>query len=66
MFEHPFTEDPHNEDNIIEVDVRPPIVICLSSIFARLVLAWDDIWDYPNWVLNKAILSDPTSSVLVF
>ena len=48
MFEHPFREDPNNEDNFIEVDTRAPLVVFLSGVYTRLVLAWDDVWDNPN------------------
>lgn len=48
VFEHPFREDPNNEDNFIEVDTRAPLVVFLSGVYTRLVLAWDDVWDNPN------------------
>ena len=66
VFEHPFTEDPNNEDNFIEVDTRPPLVICLSGLYLRLVLAWDNIWDNSNWVLTKSIPLEPVSSARVY
>ena len=42
---HPYTEDPEREDNFIEADARPPIVICLSDLYSRFLVSWSDYWE---------------------
>ena len=44
-FDHPFTEDPDREDNFVEADTRPPIVIYLSDLYSRVLISWSDYWE---------------------
>ena len=44
-FDHPYIQDPEDEENFIEVDTRPPCVIWVDTLYTRLVVAYGDYWD---------------------
>ena len=44
-FEHPFTEDPEREDNFVEADTRPPLVIYLCDLYSFVLISWSDYWE---------------------
>ena len=43
--EHPYIQDPEDEENFIEVDTRAPIVIWVDYWYTRLVVKIGDYFD---------------------
>ena len=44
-FDHPYIQDPENEENFVEVDTHAPLVIWVVNIYTGLVVKIADYWD---------------------
>ena len=47
-FEHPYIQDPEDEENFIEVDARPPFVIWVNNVYTGIVVKVGEYWDSEN------------------